>query len=176
MQMHQAVRPMPERREENDRMLVRQIMQRQMPVLGIGVGMHQLNVACGGTLFLHLPEDLPKSMPHFDTSCGGPHRHAVTLQPNMRLDEIYGGGEIRVNSDHHQAVKSAGARFRVSALAPDGVVEAIEAVDPNWFCVGVQWQPESETSSALDMQLFECFLQAAVRAGIRQTAPLALAG
>jgi putative glutamine amidotransferase len=176
MQMHQAVRPMAERREENDRLLVRQLIQRQMPVLGIGVGMHQLNVACGGTLFLHLPEDLPKAMPHFDTSCGGPHRHAVQLQPNTRLDEIYGGGEIRVNSNHHQAVKAAGAQFRVSALAPDGVVEAIEAVDPNWFCVGVQWQPESETSSALDMQLFECFLQETVRAGIRQAAPLALAG
>jgi putative glutamine amidotransferase len=176
VQMHQSIRLMAERREENDRILVRQLMQRQMPVLGIGAGMHQLNVACGGTLFLHLPEDLPRSMPHFDTSCAGPHRHAVLLQPNTRLDEIYGGGEIRVNSNHHQAVKSAGSRFRVCALAPDGVVEAIEAVDPNWFCIGVQWQPESETSSALDMQLFECFLQAAVRAGIRQAAPLAMAG
>jgi putative glutamine amidotransferase len=60
-------------------------------------------------------------------------------------------------------------------LAPDGVIEAIEATDPNWFCVGVQWQPESESSSALDMQLFECFLQAAIRAGIRQTPKLAMA-
>src|SRR5579871_5984059 len=49
MQMHQSIRLMAERREENDRMLVRQLMQRQMPVLGIGTGMHQLNVACGGT-------------------------------------------------------------------------------------------------------------------------------
>ncbi len=176
MQMHQAVRPMAERREENDRLLVRQIVQRQIPVLGIGVGMHQLNVACGGTLFLHLPEDQPRAMPHSDTSCGGPHRHAVLLQAGTRLDEIYGGGEIRVNSDHHQAVKTIGARFRIAALAPDGVIEAIEATDSNWFCVGVQWQPESDTASALDMQLFECFLQEAVRAGIRQSAPLALAG
>ena len=176
MPMHQSVRPMAERRDEHDRLLVRHLIQRQMPVLGIGVGMQQLNVACGGTLFLHLPEDMPRAMPHSDTSCGGPHRHAVLLQPGTRLDEIYGGGEIRVNSNHHQAVKTVGARFRVSALAPDGVIEAIEATDPAWFCVGVQWHPESETASALDMQLFECFLQAAIRAGIRQSAPLALAG
>ena len=174
--MHQSVRPMAERREEHDRLLVRQLIARQMPVLGIGVGLHQLNVACGGTLFVHLPEEQPRAMPHSDTSCSGPHRHAVLLQPGTRLDEIYGGGEIRVNSNHHQAVKTVGARFRVSALAPDGVIEAIEATDPNWFCVGVQWQPESETASALDMQLFECFLQASIRAGIRHTQPLALAG
>jgi putative glutamine amidotransferase len=43
------------------------------------------------------------------------------------------------------------------------VIEAIEATDANWFCVGVQWHPESDTSSALDLQLFECFLQACVR-------------
>jgi putative glutamine amidotransferase len=175
MLMHQSVRPMAERREEHDRQLVRQLMQRQMPVLGIGVGMHQLNVACGGTLFLHLPEEQPRAMPHSDPSCSGPHRHAVILQAGTRLEEIYGGGEIRVNSNHHQAVKTAGAGFRVSALAPDGVIEAIEVTDPNWFCVGVQWQPESETASALDMQLFECFLQAAVRAGIREAPKLALA-
>jgi putative glutamine amidotransferase len=173
--MHQSVRLMAERREDHDRILVRLLMQRRMPVLGIGVGMHQLNAACGGTLFVHLPEEQPRALPHSDPSCGGPHRHAVLLQPRTRLDEIYGGGEIRVNSNHHQAIKAVGARFRVSALAPDGVIEAIEATDPNWFCVGVQWHPESETASALDMQLFECFLQAAIRAGIRQ-APLALAG
>jgi putative glutamine amidotransferase len=173
---HQSVRPMAERREESDRLLVRQLMARHMPVIGIGVGMHQLNVACGGTLFVHLPEEQPRAMPHSDPSCSGPHRHAVLLQPGTRLDEIYGGGEIRVNSNHHQAVKTVGARFRVGALAPDGIIEAIEATDPNWFCIGVQWQPESETASALDMQLFECFLQATIRAGIRQPSRLALAG
>ena len=53
---------------------------------------------------------------------------------------------------------------RVAAKAPDGVIEAIESTDPNWFCVGVQWHPEAETASALDVQIFDCFVQAAVRA------------
>jgi putative glutamine amidotransferase len=168
---HPAVQPMAERREENDKLLVRRVVERRLPVLGIGLGMQQLNVACGGSLYLHLPEDQPRALPHSDPSCSGPHRHAVLLEPNTRIDEIYGGGEIRVNSAHHQAVCKIGTRLRVGAVAPDGVIEAIEAVDPNWFCVGVQWHPESETASALDMQLFECFIQAC----IRQAQPLELA-
>ncbi len=160
---HPAVRLMPERRDENDRMLVRMLLERRLPILAVGVGMQQLNVACGGTLFLHLPEEMPRAMPHSDPS-GGPHRHLVLLQPKTRLDEIYGGGELRVNSSHHQAVRQLGEGFRAGAIAPDGVIEAIETTDPSWFCTGVQWHPESETASALDMQLFECFVQACVQA------------
>jgi putative glutamine amidotransferase len=165
-----SIHRMAERREENDRTLVRLVLERQLPVLAIGVGMQQLNVACGGSLYLHLPEDLPRSMPHRDPF-GETHRHAVILEPNSRLEEIYGGGEVLVNSEHHQAVRVVGDKLRVSAKAPDGVIEALEADDPNWFCIGVQWHPESETASALDMQLFECFLQACTR----QAQPLALA-
>ncbi len=161
-----AVQPMAERRELSDRILVQQIIERKTTVLAIGLGMQQLSAAMGGTIFLHLPIDQPKSMPHFDPS-GGPHRHMVLLEPNTKIDEIYGGGELRVNSRHHQAVNVVGPKMRVGARAPDGVIEAIEAVDPNWFCMAVQWHPEADTASALDMQLFECFVQATVRASER---------
>jgi putative glutamine amidotransferase len=159
---HRAVVPMPERREASDRRLAEAIVDRQMPLLAIGVGMQQLNVLCGGTLFLHLPEEQPKSLPHFDPT-GSAHRHIVVVEPNTRLDEIYGGGELRVNSAHHQAVKTVAPKMRVSAMSPDGIIEAIEAVEPDWFCIGVQWHPEADTASALDQQLFECFVQASVR-------------
>jgi putative glutamine amidotransferase len=160
---HHAVQPMAEKRDERDRVLVRLLIQKQLPVLGIGVGMHQLNVACGGSLFMHLPEDCPRSMPHNDPSCTGPHRHLVQLQTDTRLQEIYGGTELLVNSNHHQAVRQVAAPFRVAAKAPDAVIEAIEATDPNWFCVGVQWHPEADSSSALDLQLFECFVQTSLK-------------
>src|SRR5438874_8717546 len=78
MPSHPAVQPMSERREESDRVLLRCIFERQTPVLGIGVGMQQLNAHSGGSLYLHLPEDMPRALPHRDTT-GGPHRHAVLL-------------------------------------------------------------------------------------------------
>ena len=157
-----AVNPMPARREDADRYLLAKIFEQKLTVLGIGVGMQQLNVFAGGTLHLHLPTDNPKAMPHFDQT-GAPHRHMVLIEENTRLDDIYGTQELRVNSVHHQAVNQIGKRMRVAAKAPDGVIEAIEATDPNWFCVGVQWHPEADTASALDVQIFECFVQAAVR-------------
>lgn len=159
---HMAVQPMAPRRDDSDRVLVQRIIKRKIPVLGIGLGMQQLNVALGGTLYLHLPEDLPRAMPHRDPT-GEAHRHAVLLEAGSRIDEIYGGGEIRINSAHHQAVRLAAQGLRVGARAPDGVIEAIEGSDPAWFCIGVQWHPESETASALDMQLFEAFIQACLR-------------
>jgi putative glutamine amidotransferase len=158
-----AVRPMAARREEVDRYLLAWIFQKKLPVLGIGVGMQQLNVYAGGSLFLHLPHDCPRAMPHYDHT-GALHRHMVLIEPNTRLHDIYGTLEVRVNSMHHQAVHQLGRRLRVAARAPDGVVEAIESTDPNWFCVGVQWHPEDSSASALDLQIFECFVQAAVKA------------
>jgi len=58
------------------------------------------------------------------------------------------------------AVDQVADLFRVCATAPDGVIEAYESIDENWFCVGVQWHPENESASALDLQLFENFLAA----------------
>jgi putative glutamine amidotransferase len=171
MPSHHSVQPMAQRREEHDRLLVRRVIERKLPVLAIGLGMQQLNAACGGSLYLHIPEDQPRALPHRDPSENGPHRHAVLLEPGTRIDEIYGGGEIRVNSAHHQAVCKLGAQLRIGARAPDGIIESIEATDPEWFCIGVQWHPESETASALDMQLLEGFVQAC----LRQAQPLELA-
>jgi putative glutamine amidotransferase len=164
--MSNSIQPMADRRDASDRILIRRVIEREIPVLAIGVGMQQVNVLMGGTLFLHLPTEFPKSMPHFDPS-GGPHRHIVLLEPNTKIDEIYGGGELRVNSRHHQAINTLGKGLRVGAKSPDGVIESIESEDQDWFCMGVQWHPEADTASALDMQLFECFVQATTRESVR---------
>jgi putative glutamine amidotransferase len=91
------------------------------------------------------------------------------------MEEIYGPGEIRVNSYHHQGVRKIAPCFRVGALAPDGLVEAIEGKEPGWWVVGVQWHPENEGNISLDMQLIEAFISAAASAA-RSAPVLAKAG
>lgn len=167
---HPTVVPMAPRREDSDARLLKRIMERRIPLLAIGVGMQQLNVMLGGTLHLHLPAENPKAIPHYDPT-GSAHRHTVEIEPKTFLDDIYGGGELHVNSSHHQAVKTLGQKLRVAAKCPDETIEAIESTEPRWFAIGVQWHPEADTARALDMQLFECFVQATTRAA----APVKLA-
>lgn len=157
---HPAVTVVAERRETSDRLLIKLAQQKRMPVLGIGLGMQLLNVVNGGGIYLHLPEDMPRGLVHRDPK-GGVHRHPVVLQPGTRLEEIYGPGEIRVNSYHHQGIRRLAPGFRAGALAPDGLVEAFEGIDASWWVTGVQWHPEHESSAPLDMPLIEAFTAAA---------------
>jgi putative glutamine amidotransferase len=119
--------------------------------------MQLLNVAQGGNLFLHLPEDLPNALPHKD-SLDPAHRHTLTLSPGSLMDRVYGDGELRVNSMHHMAIDEVAPGFEVTARCPDGVIEAIESSMPDWFAMGTQFHPETETASALDVRIFEEFL------------------
>ena len=160
MSFHPSVTLIPERREIADRLLCKLVQQLRIPTLGIGLGMQELNIVSGGALFVHLPEDMPRSIPHYDPH-GGSHRHTVVMQPKTRLEEIYGPGEIRVNSYHHQGIRKLAPNFRVGALAPDGLIEAFEGKDPGWWVTGVQWHPENEGHISLDMQLVESFVAAA---------------
>jgi len=155
--LHPSIRLLDKRREEFDRRLIRHIAKRRMPVYGIGVGMQLLNLSQGGNLFLHIPEDMPRALPHRDP-LDPAHRHALEVVPGTIMERVYGEGEIRVNSYHHMAVDVVADGFQVSARCPDGVVEAIESIMPDWFALGTQFHPESESASALDLRIFEEFV------------------
>jgi putative glutamine amidotransferase len=157
-QLHSSVRPMDGRREEFDRMLMRLIAERRMPVFGIGTGMQLLNVSQGGTLHLHLPEDVPTAIPHKDMH-DPEHRHSLEVVFGTLMERVYGDGEIRVNSMHHQAIDDVAPGFQVTARCPDGVIEAIESTQEDWWAIGTQFHPEAESATALDVRVFEEFLE-----------------
>ncbi len=159
MDKHPATRPMPSRREDFDRRLCKKAVEMRLPILAIGGGMQLLNIICGGTLYQNVTEDIPRSLHHCD-GVEANLRHIIEIVPGSRMDTIYGPGEIRVNSHHHMAVDQVANLFTVSSRCPDGVIESIESVEEGWYAVGVQWHPENETASALDMQVFENFLEA----------------
>jgi putative glutamine amidotransferase len=155
--LHPSMRLMDSRREEFDRKLMEQAAERRMPVMGVGAGMQLLNISQGGTLFLHIPEDLPHAIPHWD-AMDSSHRHALEIEMGTLMERVYGEGEIRVNSTHHMAIDDVAPGFMVTARCPDGVVEAIESTIDGWFAFGTQFHPESESASALDLRIFEEFI------------------
>lgn len=161
--LHPSVRLLAERRETFDRLLIEAVAERRVPVFGIGVGMQLLNVSQGGNLLLHIPEDRPTALPHKDP-IDPAHRHGLEVVPGTLMERIYGDGELRVNSMHHMAVDEVAPGFEVSARCPDGIIEAIESVMPDWFAFGTQFHPEADTASALDVRIFEEFIEGVLAA------------
>jgi len=156
---HPAVRPMDPRREEFDRTLMRLIMERRLPVFGIGVGVQLLNITLGGSVHLHIPEDVPSALPHKDRQDPG-HRHGLEVTPGSMMERVYGDGEIRVNSMHHMALDDIANGLVVTARCPDGIAEAVESQMEDWVVMGTQFHPEADSASALDVRIFEEFIAA----------------
>ncbi|OUT55654.1 Putative glutamine amidotransferase [Stieleria bergensis] len=161
--LHSSVRPMDRKREQSDRMLIAELAERRIPLLAIGTGMQLLNVQQGGNLFLHIPEDLPEAVPHSDYQDPF-HRHTLEIVSDSLIGRVFGDGEIRVSSKHHMAIDEVAPGFRVTARCPDGVIEAIESEMMDWFVVGTQFHPECGAASALEIRIFEEFIEGIVAA------------
>jgi putative glutamine amidotransferase len=131
------------------------------PFLGICRGCQVVNVALGGTLYTHIPDQLPNALDH---SYPGNMRtvlvHEIKIDEGTQIAEIFGEPIIRVNSLHHQGLKDIAPPLRVSGHAPDGLVEAIELPD-HPFGLGVQWHPEWLTDQEGTRDLFRKFVSAA---------------
>ena len=131
------------------------------PFLGICRGCQVMNVALGGTLYTHIPDQLPGSLDH---SYPGNMRtvlvHQVKIEEGTHIAEIYGDPLIKVNSLHHQGLKDIAPSLRVAGYAPDGLVEAIELPD-HPFGLAVQWHPEWLTDQEGTRNLFRKFVDAA---------------
>ncbi|GGC88422.1 gamma-glutamyl-gamma-aminobutyrate hydrolase family protein [Undibacterium terreum] len=141
-------------------------LARNIPILGICGGMQLIAVAKGASLHQHLPSDIATTIEHKQQPCDQP-AHRITVHQGSLLHQILDVDELHINSLHHQAVAQdnieAGAGVRVSAVADDGVVEAIE-VQGHPFCVGVQWHPEYAVNTC-ESNLFSALVRAAACAG-----------
>lgn len=137
--------------------LVRAVLLQGLPLLGICRGLQVMNAALGGSLVQHLgATDCLQHRQKAPRSCSS---HSVEILPRTRLSRILGAGFIAVNSFHHQAASRIAPGLRKAAVAPDGVVEALESIDDR-FLVAVQWHPESLQHPASEL-LFSAFVTAA---------------
>jgi putative glutamine amidotransferase len=161
-------------RERADRAVLKHAFAEKKPVLAICYGCQLLNVYLGGTLIQDVRTETGTAVPHRKTdvvpqSATDPI-HGATFEPGSRLASIAGSRQTEVNSSHHQAIEKPGQNLRVTAHAPDGIIEGVEWTgDSNWV-VGVQWHPERMAGDPFSERLFSEFVAAArgARASIVQ--------
>lgn len=168
-------------RERTDRAVFVHAIAEQKPMVAICYGVQSLNVFLGGTLVQDIPSEIPNALIHsragVDRNAPDP-MHEVKIPQGSRLAELAGAvlGQdnfsitAQVNSRHHQSVDKPGRGLRVTATAPDGVIEAVEWTGgdaspergKNWI-VGVQWHPETMLGDALAAALFKDLVRASTR-------------
>ncbi len=139
----------------SDRLLAELVRERDMPVLAICMGMQLLNVVYGGTLIQHLETDVQ----HAAIDTGNDSLHPIVIEEDNLLRQIVGRRELEVNSTHHQAVDKLAPGLRALAHAADGIVEAVQETDREFF-LGVQWHPERLVERPEQRRIFETFVKA----------------
>jgi putative glutamine amidotransferase len=170
--LHPLTKGVDPDREAAETLLAGWAVADDKPMLCICRGVQQLNVILGGSLIQDIPSQHKSDLEH---SAGrlSPARdyvaHTICVEPRSRLGLALGlgeaGGEVGVNSFHHQALKRVADGLRITSRAPDGIVESVEMPDRR-FVVGVQWHPEEMSAGRADMfNLFVSFVTAAAGQG-----------
>ena len=161
---HELLGAVDKERDRTESLLARWALEESKPIMAICRGAQMLNVVAGGTLF----QDITALRPHSEKHDYFPPQferfrisHEIEVDTGSRLHEII-GGEHSVNSMHHQSVKTVGRNLRAAAWAPDGVIEAVEALN-HPFAIGLQWHPEelAPRNDAAMLRLFQTFVQTA---------------
>jgi putative glutamine amidotransferase len=151
-------------RDETDLALFDKAWREGVPVLGICRGLQVINVALGGTLVQDIPTERPSEVIH-QRSPRQKMRldHEVEISPGTRLAEIAGASRFAVNSRHHQAILKAAPGVKVSATAPDGLIEAVEYEAGDRWLLAVQWHPENLAGDRVSRALFGEFARSVRR-------------
>lgn len=168
-------------RERVDWAVLEHVFAKRKPLLAICYGIQSLNVFLGGTLVQDVPSEITGALRHSKVGkvagevAQRPREdplHTIRIEPGTRLAQLAESAaapgaekalEALVNSSHHQSILTPGRGLKVSAVAPDGVLEAVEwmegpvqGLERGWgvsnaggpWITGVQWHPERPTGDA----------------------------
>lgn len=146
-------------RDRTEIALVKSARERRIPLLAICRGPQLLNVALGGTLIQDIPSEVPNALPHEMRADRSARVHDVTIDEGSLIADAIGATQITVNSLHHQSVRDVAPSLKVTARAPDGIIEALESKTDDWWVMAVQWHPEemNDSPEPWDRGLFKAF-------------------
>lgn len=157
---HETIYMTDAERDGWELIFAKKLSQSDLPALCICRGCQVLNVALGGTLIEHLPDEVGDDVPH-RAPPRKPTEHPVAIEPSSKLAELIGGTSCSTVSWHHQALRDVGQGLKVVARAADGTVEAVE-MPGHPFMIAVQWHPElAAERDPIQQRLFERLVQAA---------------
>jgi len=169
---HEKTHAVDPHREKTDFAILEHAFASGKPVLAICYGCQSLNVSLGGSLYqdiaseLHtsiehskegLPPDAPDPIHPARIAPGGELAQLAAISGLANLD---GAFDVQVNTSHHQSIRDLGRGLRIAAVAPDGVIEAVEHEPHKHWVVGVQWHPERMVGDVLTAALFRALMQA----------------
>ena len=158
--MHETIYSLNPVRDDTELSLTRAALALDLPILAICRGLQLVNVACGGSLHLHLPEVVGEDVLHRSAS-RTPTVHVVNVAPDSLLASTMGSTRVMTSSWHHQAVNQLGDNLQAVGWAEDGTVEAIASSSAR-FLLAVQWHPELTAGTDVTQQaLFDDLVQAA---------------
>ena len=139
--------------------IFKEFLKSSKPILGICGGEQLMNIALGGSLVQDIKKNKINLINHEQENPRNETSHKINIIKNTKLSKIINKDKIMVNSAHHQSVKRLGKELIKSAVAEDGIIEAIEHKKHNW-CIGVQWHPEFLITS-YDSNIINNFINAA---------------
>lgn len=158
---HAKIADVDDYRDVTELTLLKRSVEDGKPFLAICRGVQVMNVALGGTLYTHIPDQFNTTLEHsqeeFTTIA-----HPVNIDEDSRLAEIFGETLLQVNSLHHQGLKDVASSLKVVGHAPDGMIEAVELPD-HPYAMGVQWHPEWLTDQPVMRRLFKSFVDASTK-------------
>ncbi|MBD2772285.1 gamma-glutamyl-gamma-aminobutyrate hydrolase family protein [Iningainema tapete] len=157
--MHPTISGVNPQRDAFELKLAKLALSTDTPILGICRGIAVMNVATGGSLVTHIPDEFGSGVKH----TGEPSesvQHQVQIEPHSRLASILGATDVTVVSLHHQAVRTVPPLWRIAAQAKDGVIEALEHKYHPW-AFALQWHPELAADDIIQQRIFQALVEAA---------------
>ena len=155
-------KPFHLRRGEHDRQIFEYVWENKIPTLAICLGMQEVNVFLGGSLYQDIPVQFTNPKVHkigewFEA------RHGVKLEKGSLLNKLTGKSMVDTNSAHHQAIKEVPETLEITGRCSDGLIEVLEPRDRSIPLLAVQWHPESETNDVVGIDLFKWLVTESAR-------------